>query len=469
MRSGMRPFLAVLVCLLASSVANAASQHALGPAGTGSVGIAVSAHPLACAPMTAQIAAAPANGSAPLTVHFSLTISGGCTPYRASWQFGDEAEAFGLSVNHTFYGAGLYSVLAEVSDANGSEVRANTTVAVVGGGGPFTVAVAAAPVTGVAPLAVTLWANVSGANVSDDQRVNWSFGDGGDGTGSPVRHIYSAPGTYSAVARTSDDSGEDGSGSVAIVVQSSSGSSPANLTIRATPTTGTAPLNVTVRAASDGGASGSRLEICFGDQSPCAYPVDSWSGQGTVEVNHTYVSAGNYTIVGTLLSANQSVLVGATASVAVAPAAPLVVEAAATPTTGPTPFLVEFTATVAGGTAPYTLQWDFGDGTSGSTVAGGTAEHTYDAAGTFVPRLTVSDAAGHQWSGALPAVLVRGPTSLGWSSQVGGVPAIDLVALGLAGGVASGFVLGRASIRSRRVQEMRLVGEALVREMEHEK
>ncbi|WP_143247580.1 choice-of-anchor J domain-containing protein [Agaribacterium haliotis] len=55
---------------------------------------------------------------------------------------------------------------------------------------------------------------------------------------------------------------------------------------------------------------------------------------------------------------------------------------------------VSFSASVSGGEQPYSYSWDFGDGNSSSEAA---PLHSYNSAGTYSVKLTVSDAAGKQF------------------------------------------------------------------------
>ena len=426
--------------------------------------------PLCGGNLSATIHAAPPTGAAPLTVNFTLSLVGGCGPFQAEWQFGDEADAHGLALSHVFYGAGTYSVIVEVMDSSGASAFANTTVLVTGGGGPLSVHVDASPATGTAPLSTTLWANVSGANVTDGWRTSWSFGDGGWGSGSPVQHLYRDAGRFNAVATIQGDHGVLGVGNFSIRVGSGGGTPGLELSIRATPESGDAPLNVTLVARSDGAPPSTALQVCFGDGSACriAAPPGSDEEEATVS-NHTYTVPGNFTILGSLLAPNGTVLVGASTSVTVTPAAPLQVGPEESSSAGGAPATVTFTATVTGGTAPYSLQWDFGDGGVGSAVVGRGVQHTYVRAGVFQPTLTVTDGVGHRWSGHLPAVNIGVPLPTGWSSTVGGIGLLDVLALGLAAAVAAGIVLGRFSLARRRERRLRREGEDLVREMEQEK
>ncbi|MCO8271636.1 ThuA domain-containing protein [Actinoplanes sp. TRM 88003] len=73
--------------------------------------------------------------------------------------------------------------------------------------------------------------------------------------------------------------------------------------------------------------------------------------------------------------------------------APPVVSATATPSTGTAPVTVAFdgTATDAEGDTPLTYAWDFGDGSSATTLD---ASHTYTTPGNFTATLTVTDSRG---------------------------------------------------------------------------
>src|SRR5207244_1593124 len=54
------------------------------------------------------------------------------------------------------------------------------------------------------------------------------------------------------------------------------------------------------------------------------------------------------------------------------------------------PAVVSFAGSAQGGVQPYTFAWDFGDGTPGSAEQG--PAHLYSYEGTYVAKLTVTDA-----------------------------------------------------------------------------
>lgn len=74
------------------------------------------------------------------------------------------------------------------------------------------------------------------------------------------------------------------------------------------------------------------------------------------------------------------------------------VGAFAVPDAGDPPLAVQWTAVVRGGTSPYSFQWDFGDGSPGSTLSN--PAHDYATAGVYLATVTVTDATVAQVSAA---------------------------------------------------------------------
>lgn len=112
----------------------------------------------------------------------------------------------------------------------------------------------------------------------------------------------------------------------------------------------------------------------------------------------TYLTAapGSRTDNSTILAANLPSLGGSTPTVSMA----------MSPSSGSVPLNVDFTANVSG-TTPSKYQWEFGDGTT-STAA--LPSHTYNAAGNYTAKVTVTDSSGATASSST-VVAVTGTSS----------------------------------------------------------
>src|ERR687892_288969 len=93
---------------------------------------------------------------------------------------------------------------------------------------------------------------------------------------------------------------------------------------------------------------------------------------------------------------------------------PLTVEITSEDTEGIAPATFEFEANVAGGMQPYTINWDYGDeGTSGGEEEreenDEDVEHTFDVAGTYNMRVSVTDSTGRTASGSILIIVDEPP------------------------------------------------------------
>ena len=96
-------------------------------------------------PLALTIHATPQTGPVPLTVHFTVNLSGGTSVIdRASWTFGDGSTATGFDVNYTYSAPGNYTATFTVLDnanqsaQDGVRILANASVPRNASNGPGT-------------------------------------------------------------------------------------------------------------------------------------------------------------------------------------------------------------------------------------------------------------------------------------------------------------------------------------------
>ena len=437
---------------------------ARGPAGI----LPAAVYPSTCATKPQlSIAATPTAGTVPLRVQFTSNITGGCAPYVMEWEFGDASEKTGLNVNHTFRSAGNFTVFAEVTDSSAASAEDRTTIHVSGGAGSLAVNVSVTPDNGTAPLQVTAWANVTGGNTSQTGTIQWTFGDGGSGTGSPIYHTFGAPGTYTLLATTTINSVMV-NGSATVVVAAGGGTGSAtNLSLLALPPSAHPPANISIYAFTNGANPPFNLTVCFGDGSDCAMGPSEWNGSSPALLVHQYLSPGNYSVQGTLTTPGGSIVAGASVLVQVTPGPTLEVEANASVIARSSPVQVTFLSTVTGGTPPYSIQWWFGDGTVGASASGVPVNHTYASAGSFHPFLLVGDAAGNLRNITFAAIEVAStPSGSVIPSSFAGLPTTDSLLILAVASIIGGLAIGLRWGRRARAQERAKEGEELVRELE---
>ncbi|MEA2591251.1 MAG: hypothetical protein QOD62_1082, partial [Actinomycetota bacterium] len=160
------------------------------------------------------------------------------------------------------------------------------------------------------------------------------------------------------------------------------GATPLSATASGTPTTGNAPLSVSFTGSATGGTAPYSYSWNFGDGSAASTLQNP---------SHTYNSACTCTATLTVTDSSSPAKT-ATSSVTINVAAvgsPLAATAGATPTSGQVPLNVAFTGTATGGTPPYSYSWNFGDGSTTSTLQN--PSHTYNTAATYNATLTVTD------------------------------------------------------------------------------
>src|SRR5207249_49651 len=122
-------------------------------------------------PLTASITVSSSPSAGPSVgqlASFTVSVSGGTSPYLFTWDFGDGATASGNPVNHSFNMPGIFSVTVRVTDSNANTIVASQNVTVVPL--PITANFTVSPEPSVG-VQVTLVASASGGARSEERRV----------------------------------------------------------------------------------------------------------------------------------------------------------------------------------------------------------------------------------------------------------------------------------------------------------
>jgi len=269
--------------------------------------------------------------------------------------------------------------------------------------------------SGNAPLTVSFADTSTGTLTA----WKWSFGDGTYSTTKNPIHTYSAAGNYT----------------VALTATNAAGS---NTTTKSNYVTVTAPITIKPPVASFWASrtSGTApLTLGFTDASTNTPTAWNWSfGDGTYSTlqnpRHTYASAGTYSVTltasnaagsGTKTRTNYITLTGTTTQKPVA-------SFSSNATSGNTPLNVLFSDTSTG--TPTAWNWNFGDGTTNSTVQNPT--HTYSNAGSYAVTLTVSNSAGSSavtksnYITATAPTTIKPPVVSFWASRTSGTAPLTL-------------------------------------------
>lgn len=293
------------------------------------------------------------------------------------WHFGDGANGSGITARHRYTAPGTYTVVLVVTNQFGQNATTTRTVTVSSTSTQVSASFVFSPTTPGINQDVFFDATASRPT---NGTYSWNFGDGTTGTGVTPTKRYTAAGTYTVVLVVANEFGQTASTSRTMTVSSTSGAVTASFVFSpATPgvnqevffdATASRPTNAT-------------FTWNFGDGSTAtgATPTHRYTAAGTYSVTLTVSSEGR------LASTSRSVPVSAsgslTADFTFSPTDPTI-------SRGTNVVIFDATPSSAGVTA---WTWDFGDGTPVETGQQ-RVNHTFTRVGTWVVRLTVSNASG---------------------------------------------------------------------------
>ncbi|MCG3156248.1 MAG: hypothetical protein DKINENOH_02871 [bacterium] len=282
-----------------------------------------------------------------------------------SWDFGDGSTSTEQNPTHQYATAGQYTVSLTVANECGTHTESKAAYLTVVD--TVVASFSAGDTAGCAPLAVQFTEQSSGPVTS----WLWNFGDGTTSTEPNPAHTYADTGSY-RVTLTVWNAAQD----------SSAAAQPALVRVYPLPqaaftanvTSGNAPVLVQFTDQSAG--------------SPASWLWDFGDGGSSTEQHpaHTYIAAGEYTVVLTITNACSSNTITQANYIHIDPCIAPVPDFSAADTSGSVPLPVRFGDRSTG--APAVWLWDFGDGNTSSEQ---NPTHQYLTSGEYTVTLTVSN------------------------------------------------------------------------------
>jgi PKD repeat protein len=334
-------------------------------------------------PQTSPVASFTSNvssGTIPLTVDFTDTSTG--SPTAWNWNFGDgTVNSTVKNPAHVYSTAGNYTVTLTVTNSTGSNTITKSNYITVAASitvKPPVVSFWASRTSGTAPVTI----GFTDASTNTPTAWNWDFGDGTYSTEKNPKHTYTSAGTYSIT-----------------LTASNAGGSATKTRYNYITLTGTTTQKPVASFSSNTTSGNVPLSVLFSDTSTGSPTAWNWNfGDGTANSTvknptHVYSTAGIYTVTLTASNSAGSSTVTKTNYITVTAntiPTPPVASFSSNTTSGNIPLTVVFTDTSTG--SPTAWNWNFGDGTTSSTVKNPT--HTYSTAGNYTVTLTASNSAG---------------------------------------------------------------------------
>ncbi|NIO63389.1 MAG: PKD domain-containing protein, partial [Gammaproteobacteria bacterium] len=313
------------------------------------------------------------------------------------WDFGDGANASGVTVAHAFSDDGVYTVTLTVTDNDGSADTATSTKTILNRS-PVAVFTES---TETAYVGEPITFNASGSYDLDGYIATyfWDFGDGSNGTGTVLEHTYSTNQTYTVTLTVTDDDGtSDSALSTKTILQNESPVALFTESAETVLTGETIYFNASASYDPDG--------------SIVSYFWDFGDGANATGVlaNYSYVDNGVYTVTLTVTDDRGATSTNnATKTIQNRPPVALFTESASMVYTGESIAFNGSDSYDSDGTIA-TYFWDFGDGTNATSMI---VVHSYGDDGTYIVTLMVTDDDGATASAnATKTVLNRPPVAV---------------------------------------------------------
>jgi len=238
----------------------------------------------------------------------------------------------------------------------------------------------------------------------------WNFGDGANGTGNPVTHVYASGGSFNVTLVVKDNTGAALSTYKLIPVKYDV---PPVAAFAWTPTVVFSGETVFFDASGSYDPDGVIISHLW--------QLGDGESQTGIGILHTYSSPGVYEVT-LSVEDDSGVTVVKPLAVWIHPAMSL--SASSNTTQGLAPLAILFNAQVSGGQSPYTFSWDFGDGL---TSARPSPIHNYTISRVYRVEVTVTDSLNHSATQDMNITVTAGPIELSFlgvsetTLKVGGI------------------------------------------------
>ncbi len=324
-------------------------------------------------PPIADFTADVTEGKVPLTVNFTDSSTNADT---WAWDFDNDGvtDSTMQDPQHTYNAAGTYTVKLTVTNEDGSDTVTKTDFITVNALVPPVADFTADVTEGKVPLKV----NFTDSSTNADTWA-WDFDNDGvtDSVAQNPQHTYNAAGTYTVKLTVTNEDGSDTVTKTDLITVNALVPPVADFT--ADVTEGKVPLTVNFTDSSTNA-----------DTWAWDFDNDGVTDSTMQDPQHTYNAAGTYTVKLTVTNEDGSDTVTKTDFITVNALVPPVADFTADVTEGKVPLTVNFTDS---STNADTWAWDFdNDGVTDSTMQD--PQHTYNAAGTYTVKLTVTNEDG---------------------------------------------------------------------------
>jgi PKD repeat protein len=321
-----------------------------------------------------------------------------------------------VSVSHAYTALGAFNLEVKATDTYGDIAIHNVTILVADPTPSVTIGTIPSPIYQHVTNA-TFTANASAPAASIDQdgfSYTFDFGDGTtptmiaaspDNTSESVSHTYAAAGTYTLTVTVTNAINQTRSATASVVVSDPTlvvalGTVPSPIYAQV------GPVTFTATATSDSSAvetDGFVYNFDFGDGT-AAQIVQATANNTSVSTTHTYAAGGMYTLTLTVTDAAQD-SASQTASVTVQTPT-LTLGVSVPPTVYDAPYVTGFGASAESDSsaitmAGFTYVFDWGDGTSETTIAQAqenfaiSVNHAYPMPGPFTLTMTATNEFGN--------------------------------------------------------------------------